>query len=123
MRYSLGDWTTRLSMSSLRELECRNCHASFEAWRYESYCGDCEIPKHNWPALRMKGGAQYKGHSIQAIDGKEFYHEEWIKKKAYKRYIDYEEQEKKPMLDLAAKQFQTNQTIQKQIKEKNDQAM
>lgn len=53
--------------------------------------------------------SKYRGHSLTTIDGDTHYHEEWIKNKVYEKYIDYEEQEKKPMLHAASEAFKENQ--------------
>lgn len=97
------DWNSRLSHSSLRNEPCRTCSNPFERWEAgEVRCPECrKIKTDKYRGINFGGSKFFKreGHSFTTVDGKEYYMDEYVSKGIYKKYIDYEEQEKKPLLD------------------------
>ena len=98
----MGSWETRSSQSSLRTDPCRECLQMFDRWTAgEMLCRGCRnklIGKYRDINFSKTKAFFGNGHSVTTIDKKDYYIDEYAQKGIYKKYIDYEEQEKKPLL-------------------------
>lgn len=133
------------SESSFFSSPCQRCKKVRDWWRldmpgtnhtmawstplptYEAYCADCytdweDEVDYRWnnrsrtADLEMKG----KGHTITTVDGKEFYHAEWGKKRIYEKYAEYDREVHKPSLKLAQDSYRKLEQFKQKPKEIND---
>lgn len=109
------------SSSELSNERCTTCDKPFRRWEYQNQCNSClNTPpdRSDWLILQKRGA--FKGHYITAVDGKEYYHEEWANNKVYKQYEDYEREERAPAMKLAQDSYKKLEQFKQKPKEMND---